>query len=422
MKNIIFLFFLFSLSLAAQSLPVAGKTYLLKYDPAGKNIFTKDSKIILVYTFDYWGTKGTSSEGPESLFQNVIKPDKGRKKEINMSPLNGIFTAEINIPDSAELLSYYLTDGNNSDFNDKKTYTSYVYNNSGKPVKGARFRNIDFLIMAGADNKTCIDEIENELKDYPDFHIARYVFWEKKFSGEKDFEKLLLLYNDFEKEFNQLKERFPDDYEFLNAQGKGYVAFQSALSGVLMPYYESASKRIIEIAEQIPDGKRASIIQRMYDMNQRQKKSAEFNKEIIGKPSIDFQFISTKGEKRMLSDFKGKVVLLDFWGTWCGPCLSEIPNLVKAYEKFKEKGFEIISISSDLMFNSKNEDEFKKFTEENNMSWTQALDDKDQTIHKLYNIVHWPTLYLIDKNGTIIRDENVLRGTQLEETLAEVFK
>ncbi|MEB2355658.1 MAG: hypothetical protein OZ915_10815, partial [Ignavibacteriales bacterium] len=126
MKNIIFLFFLFSLSLAAQSLPVAGKTYLLKYDPAEKNIFTKDSKIILVYTFDYWGTKGTSSEGPESLFQNVIKPDKGRKKEINMSPLNGIFTAEINIPDSAELLSYYLTDGNNSDFNDKKTYTSYV--------------------------------------------------------------------------------------------------------------------------------------------------------------------------------------------------------------------------------------------------------------------------------------------------------
>ncbi|KAB2846546.1 MAG: hypothetical protein F9K42_11285, partial [Ignavibacterium sp.] len=157
MKNIIFLFFLFSLSLAAQSLPVAGKTYLLKYDPAEKNNFTKDSKIILVYTFDYWGTKGTSSEGPESLFQNVIKPDKGRKKEINMSPLNGIFTAEINIPDSAELLSYYLTDGNNSDFNDKKTYTSYVYNNSGKPVKGARFRNIDFLIMAGADNKTCID-------------------------------------------------------------------------------------------------------------------------------------------------------------------------------------------------------------------------------------------------------------------------
>ncbi|MCZ7608996.1 MAG: hypothetical protein M5U17_02410 [Ignavibacterium sp.] len=52
MKNMIFLFFLFSLSLAAQSLPVAGKTYLLKYDPAEKNIFTKESKIILVYTFD----------------------------------------------------------------------------------------------------------------------------------------------------------------------------------------------------------------------------------------------------------------------------------------------------------------------------------------------------------------------------------
>ena len=338
-----------------------------------------------------------------------------------MSEANGIFSAVITIPDSAQLLSYYITDGNNFDYNDMKTYTSYVFDNDGKPVKGARFRNIDFLIMAGADNKTCIDEIENELKDYPDYHIARFVLWDKKFGNEKNFEKLLLLKDDFENEFTELKAKYPGDYELLNSQGKGYYAFQIALSNTMMPYYQSASEKILEIAQQIPEDKRASIIQRIYEADQQQKKSIQFNEGIVGKPSIDFEFISTKGEKKKLSDFKGKVVLLDFWGTWCGPCVGEIPNLVKAYAKFKEKGFEIVSISSDLMMQSKTEVEFNTFIEEKDMSWTQVLDDKNKTIHSLYNIAHWPTLYLVGKDGMIIKNENVLRGNDLEKTLAEVL-
>ncbi|HQF43663.1 MAG TPA: TlpA disulfide reductase family protein, partial [Ignavibacteriaceae bacterium] len=348
-------------------------------------------------------------------------PDQGRKNEINMSATDGIFSAEINIPDSAELLSYYVTDGTNFDYNDKKTYTSYIFDNSGKPVKGARFRNIDFLIMAGADNETCIAEIENELKDYPDFHLARFVLWDKKFNNAKSFDDVVQLKNDFEEEFNQLNKKYPNNYELLNAQGRIYYAFQSALSELLMPHYQYATEKIVRIAEQIPEGKRASVVQRIFEMNERQKKSSEFNKDIIGKPSIDFEFVSTKGEQRKLSDYKGKVVLLDFWGTWCGPCVGEIPNLVKAYEKFKGKGFEIISVSSDLMFNSKNEDEFKKFTEERNMSWTHVLDDNNKSIHSLYNITHWPTLYLVGKDGTIIRTESELRGESLEKTLAEVL-
>lgn len=421
MKKIVYFFFFFSISLAAQSFPVAGKTFSVKYNPADKKIFTNDSKLTLVYTFDYWSTKGFASDGPEALFKNVLNPDQGRKNEINMSATDGIFSAEINIPDSAELLSYYVTDGTNFDYNDKKTYTSYIFDNSGKPVKGARFRNIDFLIMAGADNEACIAEIENELKDYPDFHLARYVLWDKKFNNAKSFDDVLQLKNDFEEEFNQLNEKFPNDYELLNAQGRIYYTFQSALSELLMPHYQYATEKIVRIAEQIPEGKRASVVQRIFEMNERQKKSAEFNKDIIGKPSIDFEFVSTKGEQRKLSDYKGKVVLLDFWGTWCGPCVGEIPNLVKAYEKFKEKGFEIISVSSDLMFNSKNEDEFKKFTEERNMSWTHVLDDNNKSIHSLYNITHWPTLYLVGKDGTIIRTESELRGESLEKTLAEVL-
>jgi peroxiredoxin len=338
-----------------------------------------------------------------------------------MTLKGNLFEANIFISDSAQLLSYYFTDGINFDYNDKKTYISYIYGQSGKPVKGARFRNIDFLVMSGADNRMCIEEIENELKDYPDYHLARYVLWNKKFENEKDFKGLLSLKDDFEEEFAELKIIYPDDYELLNSEGRGYYAFQMALNNTMMPYYRSASEKILEIAKRIPDGKRASIIQRVYESDLQQKKSVEFNEGIVGKPSINFEFKSTKGEQKKLSDFKGKVVLLDFWGTWCGPCVGEIPNLVKAYEKFKEKGFEIVSISSDLMMQTKTEEEFKSFTQEKNMSWTHVLDDKNKTIHTLYNIAHWPTLYLIDQNGTIIKNETVLRESELEKTLNEVF-
>jgi peroxiredoxin len=193
------------------------------------------------------------------------------------------------------------------------------------------------------------------------------------------------------------------------------------LNNLMYPFLMESREKMTEIAKQIPDGKRATIVERVYQSYLQQKKSAEFTEQIVGKPSLDFEFTSIDGEKKKLSDFKGKVVLLDFWGTWCGPCVGEIPNLVKAYNKFKEKGFEIISISSDLMMQTKTEEEFKTFTKEKNMSWTQVLDDKDKTIHTLYNISHWPTLYLVDKNGTVIKNETVLRDSELEKTLNEVF-
>ena len=421
MKKFILFLFVFSITIAAQSLPTSGKSYTIKYDPSEKNIFTTSSKLTLVYTFDYWGTKVAAIHGAEKLFENVLSPDEGKISKVPMTLKGNLFEANIFISDSAQLLSYYFTDGINFDYNDKKTYISYVYGQSGKPVKGARFRNIDFLVMSGADNKMCIEEIENELKDYPDYHLARYVLWNKKYENEKDFNGLLSLKDDFEEEFAELKIIYPDDYELLNSEGKGYYAFQMSLNNLVYPFLMDARDKMTEIAKQIPDGKRASIMQRAYESDLQQKKSVEFNEGIVGKPSINFEFKSTKGEQKKLSDFKGKVVLLDFWGTWCGPCVGEIPNLVKAYEKFKEKGFEIISISSDLMMQTKTEEEFKSFTQEKNMSWTHVLDDKNKTIHTLYNIAHWPTLYLVDQNGTIIKNETVLRGTELEKTLNEVF-
>jgi hypothetical protein len=213
MKKFLLFLFVFSITTAAQSLPTSGRSFTIQYNPSEKNIFDATSKLTLVYTFDYWSTKGIADQGAESLFNNVLNPDEGKKNEILMIEKNGIFSADINIPDSAQLLSYYLTDGNNIDYNDRKTYINYIYGQNGKPVEGARFRNVDFIIMGGGDTKECINEIQNELSDYPDNHLARFVLWSKIFENEKDFNKLLSLKDDFEKEFAEFKIKYPNDYE-----------------------------------------------------------------------------------------------------------------------------------------------------------------------------------------------------------------
>ena len=359
------------------------------------------------------------------MFQNVLNPDEGRKHETPMQFVDGKFTARIMISESAQLLSYYITDSNNFDYNDKQTFVSYVYDKNGYPVKGARFRNVDFLLMAGAETDVIIKELEDELAAFPEDYLVRSVLWEKRFLSKNNLDDILSLRAEFEKEFSELKKDTQDNYDLLNAEARIYLSFQRALNSFFMNYLSETNKRIIEIAEKIPDGKRSSVVETRYQthiqQNLQQQRSAKFTEEVIGKPLIDFDFIALNGETKKLSDYKGKVILLDFWGTWCGPCVAEIPNLIKVYNKYKSFGFEIISISSDLMMNTKNEEDFKLFVEQRNMNWIHTLDDKNQTIHRLYEISHWPTLYLIDKTGIIIKNENELRGELLEKTLEIVF-
>jgi thiol-disulfide isomerase/thioredoxin len=421
MKKMILTLLLISLSAIAQNRPVAGEAYPLTYNLSDRDIFSKESKLTLVYVFDFWGTGKSYASGPKGLFQNVLNPDEGRKLETTMDFVDGKFTARIMIPESAQLLSYYITDSNNFDYNDKKTFVSYVYDKSGYPVKGARFRNVDFLLMAGAETDIIIKELEDELAAFPEDYLVRSVLWEKRFLSKNNLDDILSLRAEFEKEFSNLKKDAQDNYDLLNAEARIYTSFQSALSSFVMPYYQESNNKIIEIASQIPDGKRSSVVERIYQAHLQQQRSAKFTEEVIGKPLIDFDFIALNGETKKLSDYKGKVILLDFWGTWCGPCVAEIPNLIKVYNKYKSFGFEIISISSDLMMNTKNEEDFKLFIEQKSMDWTHTLDDKNQTIHRLYEISHWPTLYLIDQTGRIVKNENELRGELLEKTLEMVL-
>ena len=114
------------------------------------------------------------------------------------------------------------------------------------------------------------------------------------------------------------------------------------------------------------------------------------------------------------STFKGKVYLIDFWATWCGPCVGEMENLHKAYEKFKSKDFQILSLSLDR----KPEDVAKFRGDKWKMPWLHTFVTDDASITNAFEVIGIPRPLLVDRNGKIIAMETELRGEQLGKTLA----
>lgn len=136
-----------------------------------------------------------------------------------------------------------------------------------------------------------------------------------------------------------------------------------------------------------------------------------------GKVAPDFTEALPSGEMMSLSDLRGNVVLLDFWASWCGPCRRENPAVVALYEKYKDKGFTVMSVSLD-----KDREKWLAAVERDNLSWPNHVSDLkfwQSKAAKLYGVSGIPFTVLIDKEGKIIKTK--LRGPQLEQELARIF-
>ena len=127
-------------------------------------------------------------------------------------------------------------------------------------------------------------------------------------------------------------------------------------------------------------------------------------------PAIPISEKGLDGSNISLDDFKGKILLLDFWATWCEPCRVELPLVQSVYEDFHDRGFEILGISLD-----EDEDLLRTFLDENNMPWPQIFDGLGWNNHvaQKYRVMAIPTTYLLDRQG-IIRYRNP-RGQELRE-------
>lgn len=119
--------------------------------------------------------------------------------------------------------------------------------------------------------------------------------------------------------------------------------------------------------------------------------------ELTKKP-LDLKFTAVDGKEFDLAKWRGKVVLVDFWATWCGPCRMEIPNVVATYKKLHDKGFEIVGISLDS-----SKDKLVAYAKEKEMTWPQYFDGKawQNQISSTYGITGIPTMWLVDKKGLV---------------------
>lgn len=213
-----------------------------------------------------------------------------------------------------------------------------------------------------------------------------------------------------EKQSNEL------DQQFINAIVEGTRDNATNEVGVYMLknfYYYMDTPQLAEIVNLVPD--KFASDEAISTIKQQVNK---LTATAVGQKFTDFELKDPEGNPIKLSDYagKGKVVLVDFWASWCGPCRQEMPNVIKVYNQYKDKGFEIVGVSLD-----QTADAWKKGIADLDITWPQMSDLKYWQCEAaaIYGVSAIPHTVLIDKDGTII--ERNLRGEKLYERIAELL-
>jgi peroxiredoxin len=180
---------------------------------------------------------------------------------------------------------------------------------------------------------------------------------------------------------------------------------------------DKGTELLKQLQRDFPETEVGKNAYRMLDAIRQQTEAVRIQKSLVaGVMFPGFEEKDVAGKPLSLTNYLGKVVLIDFWATWCGPCVNELPKVLQAYEKHHAKGFEIIGISLDEDLRK-----LAEFTKEKNMAWPQFCDANgwQNKLAMKYGIHSIPATYLLDGEGKIIGKN--LRGDDLEKAVAKAL-
>lgn len=239
-------------------------------------------------------------------------------------------------------------------------------------------------------------------------------------------------YDLLNKEFNTQPEEKKKDSAYLASLDTRANAIQHEIIAMKMKYAKANPDKYMALMafnSTIPPEFDANVAENNFNQFSEKIRKTDLGEELHAKilkvkktqegaTAPDFTQLDVNGKPVKLSDFRGKYVLLDFWASWCGPCRRENPNIVKAYNAYKDKGFTVLGVSLDK---AGDKEKWLAAIQKDSLPWTQVSDLKDWSNEaaKLYEVNAIPMNFLIDPNGKIIA--KYLRGDALEETLKKLL-
>ena len=216
------------------------------------------------------------------------------------------------------------------------------------------------------------------------------------------------------KEFDALIQKYKAEKTDDTAQ---IILMKAMLYLEILDNPDKGTELVQQLKQDYPDTKAGKNAEGILDNIKQQEEAKKIQRTLVeGAQFPDFDEKDLAGKSMSVANFKGKVVLVDFWATWCGPCVMELPNVIKTYEKHHDQGFEMLGVSLD-----QDEERLKNFIKEKKMPWQQFFDGKgwSNKLAKKYGIQSIPATFLLNGQGKIIGRD--LRGDALEEAVGKAL-